>query len=492
MPRRAAPLLGGALMLPAALLPVALSAPSRSAPLLAAVSQAPLQCNNESIMVGRFWGMDGYKIVAAASAAECCGMCASEIGKCRAWTYGHNDAKCHLKSEAPGSSRAGNCEAPCAAGPPGLPAPPPGPPAPPPGPAPVPPQPAGKPTGPNILLLFPDQWRYDWDGFTRENQPDIPGPMLRVPTTRKVAAAGTRFTTAYVPAPVCAPSRSCLASGREYGSEATNGEPGNWSNVISNGFDYPVGQTTFYDVMRARGYHVMTTGKDDLTKASQLGSKLGYPGCPECQPGDGQWHQKELGFSDALRYSGKMDVVQKPVPHEMYGFFLQNHTVHLANGSDITGWQAHRACMGKASKDECINTTFTPELYEDDFTAVNAIKLLQRAPEDKPWFLHVSFPGPHDPFLVTTDMRNAASDGRAWPDAQDNPKNGTPGGACAPVVDPTGTRTRCNYAAEIENLDRLFQLVLDQVESMGQTESTVVCIASDHGEMLGDHGDVDK
>ena len=31
----------------------------------------------------------------------------------------------------------------------------------------------------------------------------------------------------------------------------------------------------------------MTTGKDDLTKKSQLGSKLGYPGCPECKPGDG-------------------------------------------------------------------------------------------------------------------------------------------------------------------------------------------------------------
>jgi hypothetical protein len=78
-------------------------------------------------------------------------------------------------------------------------------------------------------------------------------------------------------------------------------------------------------------------GKDDLTKASQLGSKLGYPGCPECKLGDGLWHQKELGFSDALRYSGKMDVVQKPQPHEMYGVFLQNHTVALSSGEDITG-----------------------------------------------------------------------------------------------------------------------------------------------------------
>ena len=238
---------------------------------------ALVRCGNESIMPGRFYGTRGYKIVDASSAAECCGICASEVGKCRSWTFGHADTRCHLKSAAPQPGSAQKCEAPCAAGPPdgSSPAPaPPGPPPAPPGPAPVPPQPAGKPTGPNILLLFPDQWRYDWDGFTRENQPDIPGHMLRVPTTRKVAAAGTRFTTAYVPAPVCAPSRSCLASGREYGSADANGQPGNWSNVLSNGFDYPIGQTTFYDVLRARGYHVMTTGKDDLTKASQLGSKL--------------------------------------------------------------------------------------------------------------------------------------------------------------------------------------------------------------------------
>ena len=79
--------------------------------------------------------------------------------------------------------------------------------------------------------------------------------------------------------------------------------------------------------------------------------------------------------------------------------------------------------MHKGSPALCVNSTFTPELYEDDFTAANAIKLIKRAPTDRPWFLHVSFPGPHDPFLVTTDMRNAASDGRNWPQPKDDPEN---------------------------------------------------------------------
>ena len=192
---------------------------------------------------------------------------------------------------------------------------------------------------------------------------------------------------------MCAPSRSCLASAREYDA----------AGVKSNGQDYPVNQTTFYAVMRSRGCkciwqcvtlarrprnggsraalavhtlslahalsflslslsesrflrvsfpavsfpavsfpavvadHVMTTGKDDLTKASQLGSKLSppYPGCSDCVPGDGKWHLDELGFSDALRYSGKEDVVDKPVPHEMYGLFLLNHSVDVNGILDL-------------------------------------------------------------------------------------------------------------------------------------------------------------
>ena len=58
---------------------------------------------------------------------------------------------------------------------------------------------------PNILLLFPDEWRFDWDGF-REDNGAVP---LAVPNLRAFAAKGTRFQHAYVPAPVCA-TRVCV------------------------------------------------------------------------------------------------------------------------------------------------------------------------------------------------------------------------------------------------------------------------------------------
>jgi arylsulfatase A-like enzyme len=49
-------------------------------------------------------------------------------------------------------------------------------------------------------------------------------------------------------------------------------------------------------------------------------------------------------------------------------------------------------------------------------------------------------------------------------------------------------RNRQNYAAMIENIDRLVGEFLDAVAARGELDNTVVVYASDHGEMLGDQG----
>jgi arylsulfatase A-like enzyme len=51
---------------------------------------------------------------------------------------------------------------------------------------------------------------------------------------------------------------------------------------------------------------------------------------------------------------------------------------------------------------------------------------------------------------------------------------------------------RCDYGAEIENIDKLFGLILNELQLLGEYNNTIVCISSDHGEMLGDHGDIGK
>jgi hypothetical protein len=62
---------------------------------------------------------------------------------------------------------------------------------------------------PNILFFFPDQHRFDWLGLNRQ----LP---LRTPNLDKLAHRGVLFANALCSSPLCAPSRACLAAGKEY------------------------------------------------------------------------------------------------------------------------------------------------------------------------------------------------------------------------------------------------------------------------------------
>ena len=180
-----------------------------------------------------------------------------------------------------------------------------------------------------------------------------------------------------------------------------------------------------------------------------------------------------------------------PKPHEPFGYFLNDQTLRLSNGTEINAFVAHRHCMVKFDPKICQTSTFPQRLYQDDFTADQAATLLKRAPKDKPWFMWVSFPGPHPPFAVTEEMGNETA-GRRWPNPVDS-KRKVPN--CEQnLMEPSNARTRCNYGAEMENLDRLFGKVLDAVKERGNSieKDTIACFFSDHGEMLNDHDDVDK
>jgi arylsulfatase A-like enzyme len=267
-----------------------------------------------------------------------------------------------------------------------------------------------------------------------------------------------------------------VASGRDYDDA---GVPDNTSN------DYNISIPTFYAALGRVGYHVMTVGKDDLSKATQCGTKT--------HQGDwrGFYHQAELGFADGLRSGGKLDVISTPkIPHERYGHWLaEQPPLTLQNGSKISAWEAHVQCMAGAF---CSTESFPDELYGDDFVTHNAIHMLRnRTMKEKPWFLQVNFPGPHPPFLVTP-RQHGVIDGRVFPPPVDNPKHIDPQ-ICKRITKPSpSTIDRCSYAAECEHLDALFGAILDELDNLGERNNTIICFSSDHGEMLGDHGLVGK
>eukprot|EP00944_MAST-04C_sp_MAST-4C-sp1_P001956 g1956.t1 len=326
---------------------------------------------------------------------------------------------------------------------------------------------------------MPDQWRWDWDGLSHPHVGEA--PPIHLPHIERLRSLGTAFPRGgVVPSPVCAPSRAAMASLREY----------DFAGVATNkANDYRAKENpTYFTALQRAGYHTMSTGKDDLTKATHLGYEIGH----DTRNGSNTYLAQELGFTESFRFEGKGGVLCTwPKPHEPFGYFLQNQTLRLPDGKGVNAFVAHRDCVVRHNPKICQTSTYPQHLYEDDYTAAHASTLIKRAPRDKPWFLWVSFPGPHPPFAVTTAMENNTS-GRTWPRPVDSTQKQT---LCQPNNgEPSNARTRCNYGAEMENLDRLFGLVLDAVRERGNSieKDTIVCFFSDHGEMLNDHDDIDK
>ncbi len=327
---------------------------------------------------------------------------------------------------------------------------------------------------PNFLFFFPDQHRPDWvpwkewwgsaAGSSVARQ-DLP---LRMPNLARIAARGVRFTRAVCPSPLCAPSRACLASGREY---ERCGVPGNQA-------DYPLDQPTYYQALRAAGYRVAGVGKFDLHKAT-LDWGL-----------DGSRLLKEWGFTEGIDNEGKLDAIAsylgarrlgdqtspgaRGTPRGPYMAYLQRRGLAETH---VTDFQGRRGPHGHYRTHP---TPLPDDAYCDNWIAENGLRFLRAFPPGQPWHLVVNFTGPHSPMDVTAAMHARWQGVRFPPPVTEAPLDQEAREGHQAI--------RQNYAAMLENIDRQIGRFLDVVRERGELERTVIVYSSDHGEMLGDHG----
>ena len=156
---------------------------------------------------------------------------------------------------------------------------------------PEPTEPSEPPRRPNILFLFSDQHRWDWT-------PAHTGVPVPMPNLEALMARGLAVERAYCAAPVCAPSRACLASGREYDS----------CGVPTNSQSFPLEQPNFYRKLRDGGYHVLGCGKMDLCSAAMqqvIRDPASLGDGPVGLGLDGRRFVGELGFTSAINNAGK-------------------------------------------------------------------------------------------------------------------------------------------------------------------------------------------
>lgn len=130
-------------------------------------------------------------------------------------------------------------------------------------------------------------------------------------------------------------------------------------------------------------------------------------------------------------------------------------------------------------------------------TSAGAAQWIDDTPGDYPWHLFVSFVGPHNPFDPPTEYaeryRGADMPEPVPPDEDDANKpewlrDKAAGMAKRGRTPEQIAEARRQYSAACEQIDDEVGRIPDALDRRGTREYTYIIFASDHGEMLGDHG----
>ena len=258
-------------------------------------------------------------------------------------------------------------------------------------------------------------------------------PNIETPNLDRLAREGTRFTNAYSTCPLCAPFRATLYTGQYV---HTHGVTSLFRPLLPRQPELP-------EILRNAGYHTSHMGKWHLSG----GDCPCHYVSPYFRPGWDDW----LGWENSN------------------DFF---------NTTYSTGDHPH--------------PLKTLDGYQTDAITDLTIEWLGQRPEGEPWFHVMSFEPPHsiNTQFYPGDMYVAPP---AYMEAfADKPLTLPPN--FATEHDRADFFERCmrGYYAEISNMDDNTGRLLAALEENGQLESTLICYFSDHGDMMGSHGALQK
>jgi arylsulfatase A-like enzyme len=313
----------------------------------------------------------------------------------------------------------------------------------------------GTPERPNILLIMADQLRADWLG------PDGPG---ETPCLDSLSARGATFSRCYTNSPQCAPARISLAAGRYP-----------WRlGAFDNEAVLPLGTPTLYAALRDAGFRVGVVGKLDLKKTDEWNGLRGD------RPATYSW-----GFTHPVEVEGKMHAAHSLKPVGPYSSFLAER----GRLADLVADYAARQKVKWVGSQGARDSILAPDEFADTWIGLRARECLEQLGSDYPWFMQVSFVGPHDPYDPPSTFAEGVRS-RAMPPPHPAVQ-GRPRWIERLRHDEdaeTVAHARRQYTASLRAIDDQIGNLLAYLERSGQLDRTVVLFTSDHGDLLGDHG----
>ena len=296
---------------------------------------------------------------------------------------------------------------------------------------------------PNILFLMTDEHRFDCVGYTN--------PSVLTPNLNRLANESVIFTNAYSTSPSCVPARAAIYTGR-YPSQC--GAPTYITYL-------PPTETTFMTRLQKAGYYTAAIGKQ---------------------------HFGETTIQRGYDYMDLVDFLETSPTPSSYVKFLRD--------AGLQPKQLRKRTSRFAS------TWIAEQKYHiDDYVGEQGKLWIQKQrPAGKPWFLTVSFHGPHQPFdglglkyekqyaldKVELPQTNASDLAGKPPHFQEQVKL-SPG-----ITEQEIRQMRLSYYSKISMIDDKIGGILDALRESGEYDNTLIVFCPDHGDFMGDFGLVYK
>ncbi len=277
---------------------------------------------------------------------------------------------------------------------------------------------------PNILVFLTDD-HGSWASGAYGNR------EVHTPSMDYLAADGVRFENAFTPSPVCSPARACFFTGRLPSQHGIH----DWiQESAAPEKNWLVGETNIAEILHDRGYQTALIGKWHL----------------------GQSHLPQPGFD---RWFGHT--------HGQYPHFGKQFFSDQGNPVEALGHQSL--------------------LLTDE-----ALKFLRRRDKGRPFFLFVGLVDTHTPHtghpprLVEKYRHAAFSD--ILTEEQKLPVGMKARSDFLPKTEAERREWHAEYYASVETIDSQLGRVMDELQSDGSLDETLVVYTSDHGHMNGQHG----
>lgn len=321
------------------------------------------------------------------------------------------------------------------------------------------------PDTPNVLMIMADQ-------LVAELMGTYGHPVVRTPNLDRLAARGVRFDAAYCTYPVCSPSRSSLLSGR-FASENNA-----WDNAAPLASDIPM----LPHYLTTAGYETALSGKMHFVGADQL---HGFQKrlTTDMFPGSLAWTPQRTGPAPFV-HPGNPDGPPIAIDYVNAGPVQWNEQLQF---DEETHYRALEYLRSKRTDKR------------------GSLQVRREVPAgDAPWLLVASYHHPHEPFQPPRPYWDGYADAEIEP-RHVAPGSGVPrsvmdewvdvlhGSADVDLDDPDlRYRMRRAYYALVTYIDDKVGELLETLEECGLADNTVVIFTSDHGDMLGERGMVQK